>query len=227
MPAIKWVTGSLYVANTVFPVLQVRAFAYQDAQRYRLGANFIQLPVNRPKNSFNPLRRDGAANSQGLGGSAPYYPSSFQDLGTARQYASAAAENWSGRVVDFESKMTEEDFVQPREFWERILPKDRGQQENLVSNVAEHLAQALPSVREKTYCTLFCLPILVFQLLLPLPTLRAPPVELPFHFFGVECSVVFSSFSLLLARLGLTINSPHSPLPPRPPGSRSQDPPGH
>lgn len=135
-------------------VLQLRAFAYQDAQRYRLGANFIQLPVNRPKNSFNPLRRDGAANYQGLGGTAPYYPSSFQDLGTARQYAPAIDENWNGRVVEFESKLTEDDFVQPRDFWERVLAKEPGQQDNLVSNVAEHLAQALPEVRNRTYCKL-------------------------------------------------------------------------
>ncbi|ROW15395.1 hypothetical protein VPNG_02414 [Cytospora leucostoma] len=133
------------------PVLQLRAFAYQDAQRYRLGANFIQLPINRPKNSFNPLRRDGAANYHGLGGTAPYYPSSFQDLGTARQYAPAIDENWNGRVVDFESNLTEDDFVQPRDFWERVLAKEPGQQDNLVSNVAEHLAQALPEVRNKAY----------------------------------------------------------------------------
>ncbi|ROW08805.1 hypothetical protein VMCG_02700 [Cytospora schulzeri] len=138
-------------ALTPDPILQLRAFAYQDAQRYRLGANFIQLPVNRPKNSFNPLRRDGAANFQGLGGTAPYYPSSFQYLDTAPQYAASTEENWNGRVVNFESKVTEDDFAQPREFWEHILPKEPGQQENLVSNVAERLAQAQPDVREKTY----------------------------------------------------------------------------
>ncbi|KUI63890.1 Catalase A [Cytospora mali] len=138
-------------ALTPDPVLQLRAFAYQDAQRYRLGANFIQLPINRPKRSFNPLRRDGAANFQGSAGACPYYPSSFQHLDTAPQYAEAGEENWNGPVVDFESKLTEDDFAQPREFWERILPKDPGQQDNLVSNVAEHLALALPDVRQKTY----------------------------------------------------------------------------
>lgn len=52
--------------------------------------------------------------------------------------------------------MTEDDFTQPRDFWVRILPKDAGQQENLVSNIAEHLAHALPEVRNKTYGMLNC-----------------------------------------------------------------------
>lgn len=47
--------------------------------------------------------------------------------------------------------MSEDDFEQPRDFWERILAKEPGQQENLVSNVAEHLAEAVPRIREKVY----------------------------------------------------------------------------
>lgn len=134
-------------------VLQVRAFAYQDTQRYRLGTNFSQLPVNRPRsNRFNPMRRDGAACYQyGLGNTPAYYPSSFQTIDAAPQYAAPHKENWSGRVVEFESKMDEEDFQQPRDFWERILAKEAGQQESLVSNVAEHLAEAAPRIREKAY----------------------------------------------------------------------------
>ncbi|MDP1454841.1 catalase, partial [Peribacillus frigoritolerans] len=34
-------------------MLQGRAFAYNDAQRNRIGANFHQLPVNRPKVPVN------------------------------------------------------------------------------------------------------------------------------------------------------------------------------
>ncbi len=30
-------------------LLQGRTFAYSDTQRYRLGANYLQLPINRPK----------------------------------------------------------------------------------------------------------------------------------------------------------------------------------
>ncbi|KAG6356539.1 hypothetical protein INS49_014412 [Diaporthe citri] len=138
-------------ALTSDPILQIRAFAYQDTQRYRLGPNFYQLPVNRPKNSFDPLHRDGAGNYNGLGNTPSYYPSTYQHYEDAPQYASANEENWCGPVVDHESKLTEDDFAQPRDFWVRILPKDAGQQENLVGNIAEHLAQALPEIRKQTY----------------------------------------------------------------------------
>ena len=43
-------------------MLQGRLFSYGDAQRYRLGVNYWQIPVNYPKNAknFNPYHRDGA-----------------------------------------------------------------------------------------------------------------------------------------------------------------------
>lgn len=151
------------VRLTTRTVLQVRALAYQDTQRYRLGTNFAQLPINRPRNSFNLLRRDGAGcflQDQGQNSSdglPPYYPSSFYSLDAAPQYAAPSQEIWGGRVVDYESKMEDGDLEQPREFWERILAKEPGQQENLVANVAEHLAHAVAGVREKAYGE-FCRP---------------------------------------------------------------------
>ena len=43
-------------------MLQGRLFSYGDAQRYRLGVNHWQIPVNYPKNAknFHPYHRDGA-----------------------------------------------------------------------------------------------------------------------------------------------------------------------
>jgi len=41
-------------------MLQGRLFAYQDAHRYRVGANANQLPVNAPKCPVNHYQRDGA-----------------------------------------------------------------------------------------------------------------------------------------------------------------------
>lgn len=41
-------------------MLQGRLFAYPDTQRYRLGANYQQLEVNRPKNEVYSYQRDGA-----------------------------------------------------------------------------------------------------------------------------------------------------------------------
>lgn len=183
----------------VLKVLQVRALAYQDTQRYRLGTNFSQLPVNRPRNNFNPLRRDGAGcflQNQGQNsndGLPPYYPSSFYSLDTAPQYAAQSQEIWGGRVVDYESKMEDGDLEQPRDFWERILAKEPGQQENLVANVAEHLAHAVAGVRGKAYGK-FCRPSSlshdVFLQVLP-RVLRFPCLTEPFKVEGLKQSTDF------------------------------------
>ncbi|PRY46148.1 catalase [Umezawaea tangerina] len=37
-----------------------RIFSYPDAHRYRIGANYAQLPVNRPKSPVNSYSKDGA-----------------------------------------------------------------------------------------------------------------------------------------------------------------------
>lgn len=131
------------------------------------------------------MRRDGAAcyqyqhqhQSQSQGGLAapPYYPSSFQAIDAApRPHAALRGESWSGRVVEFESRMGEDDLEQPRDFWERILAKEPGQQENLVSNVAEHLAEAAPRIREKAYGR--CFPFFFPPSLDPSPSFLVLPL---------------------------------------------------
>lgn len=46
-------------------MLQGRLFSYGDAQRYRLGVNHHQIPVNAPKNPVNSYHRDGAMRVDG------------------------------------------------------------------------------------------------------------------------------------------------------------------
>ncbi|WP_293936017.1 catalase [Iodobacter sp.] len=60
-------------------MLQGRLFAYGDAQRYRLGVNHGQLPVNAPKCPFHNYHRDGQMQTGNYNGSAypSYEPNSF------------------------------------------------------------------------------------------------------------------------------------------------------
>ncbi|HRW19807.1 MAG TPA: catalase [Dermatophilaceae bacterium] len=52
-------------------MLQGRLFSYGDAQRYRLGVNHHQIPVNRPRNEVNSFHRDGPMRVDGNQGSMP------------------------------------------------------------------------------------------------------------------------------------------------------------
>ena len=61
-------------------MLQARAFFYSDAQRYRLGVNHHQIPVNSPLAVKNPhdFHRDGAMRVDGNKGSELHYgPNSY------------------------------------------------------------------------------------------------------------------------------------------------------
>jgi len=59
-------------------MLQARLFSYGDAQRYRLGVNNFQIPVNAPKCPYHAFHRDGAMRVDGNYGSTKHYePNSF------------------------------------------------------------------------------------------------------------------------------------------------------
>lgn len=59
-------------------MLQGRLFSYGDAQRYRLGVNHHQIPVNAPKSATNSYHRDGQMRVDANAGSTiGYEPNSF------------------------------------------------------------------------------------------------------------------------------------------------------
>lgn len=58
-------------------MLQGRLFSYGDTQRYRLGINHTQLPVNAPKCPYHNTSRDGFMQNGNYGGLINYNPSSL------------------------------------------------------------------------------------------------------------------------------------------------------
>lgn len=70
---------SNYVPGTGFSpdkMLLGRVFAYADAQRYRIGPNYDQLPVNQPIVPVHTYKQDGPMTFQHAGGAAGYAPNS-------------------------------------------------------------------------------------------------------------------------------------------------------
>jgi catalase len=57
-------------------MLQARMFSYPDAARYRVGANYQQLPCNKAKYVYSPYQRDGPMRLDGNYGSDPDYGTS-------------------------------------------------------------------------------------------------------------------------------------------------------
>ena len=65
------------VEPSPYKVLQARMFIYGDTQRYRLGTNYRQLPVNQPKVKVANYQRDGPQRFYNQPG-PNYFPNSFQ-----------------------------------------------------------------------------------------------------------------------------------------------------
>lgn len=133
-------------------------FAYNDAARYRIGVNYQQLPTNKAVSPvYSPYQRDGAMNATSNYGGDPSYvgsslrPVRFKGKVGANGYAIGGHEEWVGQVCGFTTEVTDEDFVQPREFWEKVLAKEPGQQDHFVYNVTQHLKSVIPEIRVKAY----------------------------------------------------------------------------
>lgn len=82
------VEQSAFAPTTIVPgigfspdkMLQGRLFSYGDTQRYRLGVNHNQIPVNSPKCPFHSYHRDGLMRVDGNAGSTiAYEPNSQQE----------------------------------------------------------------------------------------------------------------------------------------------------
>ncbi|WP_126285513.1 catalase [Burkholderia stagnalis] len=69
-------------------MLQGRMFSYADTQMYRLGANFSQLPVNRPRVPVTNHNQDGAMNVGERKGEVNYEPSTLNELAQNPRYKS-------------------------------------------------------------------------------------------------------------------------------------------
>jgi catalase len=50
-------------------------FSYRDTQRYRLGANFTKIDINRPKNTVVNYNQDGSLRNTKQGGDINFQPS--------------------------------------------------------------------------------------------------------------------------------------------------------
>lgn len=67
-------------------LLQTRLFSYADTQRYRLGGNYLLLPINAPKNPHHNNHYDGQGNFMHREGEVNYFPSRVDGTRHAPEY---------------------------------------------------------------------------------------------------------------------------------------------
>jgi catalase len=121
-------------------VLQGRLFSYPDTQRYRVGPNFQQLPINQPyRANVSNCQRDGLGTySENFGAHTNYKPQSEEPNGPQEQsqVAKFAQSNLSGKTGRYPYRKLEEDFIQPRNLYHLLEGKE---QDDLIKNIVGHI----------------------------------------------------------------------------------------
>ncbi|MDT7654504.1 MAG: catalase [Pseudonocardiales bacterium] len=121
-------------------MLQGRLFAYPDAHRYRIGANYTQLPVNAAKSPVNSYSKDGAMRYQNIPDPV-YAPNSYggPHANPAIAGETAAAYGVEDEVIRSAYKLhaEDDDFGQPGTMVRKVFNDE--QRERFVGNVAGHL----------------------------------------------------------------------------------------
>jgi len=134
------------IAASPDKMLQGRLFAYNDAHRYRLGANYHLLPVNAPKGvKVDNYQRDGAMRFDANGGGSPnYYPNTMGGPVPHPDAAEPAFEA-SGKVARHRYTHPNDDYVQAGDLYRKAMSAmDR---EHLVGNIVGHLKGANREIR--------------------------------------------------------------------------------
>ena len=120
-----------------------RMFSYPDTHRYRIGPNYQQLPINRPRNEVHTYNKDGAMRYEHNGGAPVYAPNSYG--GPAADPARYPDPSWdaTGEIVRTAQELHSEDddYGQPGTLYREVLSEtDR---EHLISNLAGALSDGV------------------------------------------------------------------------------------
>lgn len=134
-----------------------RTFSYSDTQRYRVGANYLQLPVNSAKNATVATNQRGGSMSYGvdLQGQNPhvnYEPSTMNGLHESKPTGEEeVGPELRGRLTRSEYPRTN-DYVQAGQ---RFRLMEDWERDDLVKNFIDNIGQATREVQERMVWHLF------------------------------------------------------------------------
>jgi catalase len=127
-------------------MLQARLFSYGDAQRYRLGVNFNQVPVNAPRCPFHSYHRDGAMRVDGnLGATPSYFPNQHGEWADGGTSADPPLE-LGGDARHWDHRVDEDHWEQPGNLFRLMTEAER---EALFANTARSMAGTSQEVRRR------------------------------------------------------------------------------
>ncbi|MFS0865015.1 catalase [Fredinandcohnia sp. 179-A 10B2 NHS] len=131
-------------------MLQGRTFSYSDTQRYRVGSNYLQLPINAPKKRVATNQRGGQMSYQvdtppSGNPHVNYEPSTIGGLKEAKQ---------EGKVHEphYNDKLVREKIDRPNDFGqagETYRSFEEWEREELIRNLVDNLKICRPEIQNK------------------------------------------------------------------------------
>lgn len=120
-------------------VLQGRLLSYPDAQRYRLGVNYEQIPVNQCPYGIANYQRDGLMQVGDNGGASPNYrTNSVDDFVVDKHYKEPGIGLESNRSDWFDRNDQDDDhFTQPGLLYSKVMSD--ADRKNLVNNIVSSM----------------------------------------------------------------------------------------
>lgn len=132
-------------------MLHGRTLSYSDTQRYRVGPNYLQLPINRPKTHVATNLRDGQMTYHVDGFSAGgnphvnYEPSVLGGLKPAIPIGTAHSPHDAANLVRQPISRTD-DY---RQAGDRFRTFERWEREELIRNLVDALKDCLPEIQQR------------------------------------------------------------------------------
>lgn len=121
-----------------------RMFSYPDTHRYRIGPNYMQLPVNQPLGTqAHTYTFDGPMRYQHPGDQPVYAPNSYGGPAASEAFGDLAGWEAAGEMVReaYSLHAADDDVSQPRTLLTQVM--DDAARERFISNVSGHLSNAV------------------------------------------------------------------------------------
>lgn len=106
-------------------MLQGRLFSYGDTQRYRLGVNHAQIPVNAPQCPYHSYHRDGQMRVDGNAGSRIGYEPNMHGEWSEQPDFSEPPLSLDGAADHWDHRDDDDYYSQPRALFEKMTTDER------------------------------------------------------------------------------------------------------
>lgn len=128
-----------------------RLFSYPDTHRYRIGANYLQLPVNRPLCDVHSYNKDGSMRYSYSAGQPVYAPNSYGGpQANPDRYSDPGWLVEAGEIMRtaYQPHAEDNDFIQAGTLYRQVLSQTDRQ--HLQSNIIGHMSDGVDrSVQER------------------------------------------------------------------------------